>query len=63
MTHSISRSPLSNMQRRSGVSVQPAPTRSRAMRALSEADRRQISEILSNEQDYIDSEEFRKDGA
>lgn len=63
MTHSISRSPLSNMQRRSGVSVQPASTRSRAMRALSEADRRQISEILANEQDYIDSEEFRKDGA
>lgn len=65
MTYSNTRtpSPLSNMQRRSGVSIQPATTRKSGLRALNETDRRQISEILASEQDYIDSEEFHKDGA
>jgi RNA polymerase sigma factor (sigma-70 family) len=63
MTHPISRSPLSNLQRRTGASVRTSATRKSGVRALSEADRRQISEILANEQDYIDSEEFRKPGA
>lgn len=54
------------MQRRTGMSVgsqnDSAPRRN-GLRALNEADRRTISEILGAEQDYIDSEEFRKDGA
>jgi RNA polymerase primary sigma factor len=63
MSNTISRSPLSNIQRRSGASTQTTSTRKSAFKALNEADRRLISEILANEQDYIDSDEFREAGA
>lgn len=63
MSNTISRSPLSNIQRRSGASTQTSSTRKSGFKALSESDRRLISEILASEQDYIDSEEFRKEGA
>ncbi|MFB3429461.1 MAG: sigma-70 family RNA polymerase sigma factor [Phycisphaerales bacterium] len=61
-----SRTPLSNLQRRRGVNVgtdRSGGAPSRGLRALNEHDRRLISEILANEQDYIDSEEFRKPDA
>lgn len=58
MTNSSTRSPLANLQRRSGLRVGSAASPTN-LRALSEADRLTISEVLSQEQDYIDSDEFR----